>query len=234
MNETRMDMKEYAEIARTRAALCSFLTIHFNVLPDEKFIKQMRRKEIVSMLKILPKDTSINEDLAAGAALMENFIEETHDDKPTQLSEKLGVDRTRLYRGISPVYGPPPPYEMVWSKTWQDVALLQTLAGIYREKGLAPSSDMADRMDYLGLELEFLRALAQREITAWEAGKTETAYSNFEEQKKFFQEHMQQWVPDFIQKALEYVKTDFYRGHLLMLRGFVAEQAEIFSSLSSS
>jgi TorA maturation chaperone TorD len=231
MNETKLGVKELADIARARAAFSSFLTVHFNVLPDEKFVRQMRRKEITSMLKVLPKDTSTNEDIAAGASLMENFLEETRADTSAQLSEKLGVDRTRLYRGISPVYGPPPPYEMVWSKTWQDISLLQTLAGIYREKDLAPSADVPDRMDYLGVELEFLHALSLRETAAWEAGKTDTAHSHFEDQKKFFSDHLEQWVPDFVQKALEYVKTDFYHGHILMLRGFITEQGEIFSTL---
>lgn len=234
MNEAEHGVNDLAGIARSRAAFSSFLNIHFNVLPDEKFVKQMRRKEIISMLEILPKDESVNEDISTGASLMYNFLKESYSDKPAQLSEKLGVDRTRLYRGISPVYGPPPPYEMVWSQTWQEVSLLQVLAKIYREKGLEPSSEIIDRLDYLGLELEFLHALAMRETAALEAGETETAGSLLEAQKKFFREHLEPWVPSFVQKALEYVKTDFYHGHLLMLRGFILEQKEIFSTIPSA
>ncbi len=234
MNESKLGVKEHADLARARAAFSSFLTIHFNVLPDEKFVKQMRRKEILSMLEVLPKDESVNEDISSGASLMYNFLKETYNDKPAQLSEKLGVDRTRLYRGISPVYGPPPPYEMVWSKTWSDLALLQVLAGIYRENGLAPSTEIVDRMDYLGLELEFMHALSMRETEAWEANKPEVANSLIEIQIKFFNEHLKQWVPDFVQKALEFVKTDFYHGHLLMLKGFILELGESFSTTSTT
>ena len=232
MNENKLGVKEFSEIARARAAFGSFLSIHFNVLPDEKFVRQMRRKEISTMLEVLPTDASTNEDMATGASLMYNYLQETSNDKAGQLSEKLSIDRTRLYRGISPTFSPPPPYEMVWSKEWQDVSLLQTLAGLFRENSLEISKENVDRHDYLGLELEFLHTLALRETAAWEAGKTEKACSLFEEQKKFFSEHLEQWVPDFIQKALEYVKTDFYYGHLLMIRGFITEQKELFSTIS--
>jgi len=232
MNETKMGVSEFSAVAKARAAFSSFLAIHFNVLPDEKFVRKIRRKEISTMLEILPKDTSTNEDIATGATLMLNFLKETYNDKPAQLSEKLGIDRTRLFRGISPTLSPPPPYEMVWSKEWQDVTLLQTLAGLYRENNLEISKDNIDRHDYLGLELDFLNTLAKRETAAWDAGKKEKAYSLYEQQNKFFRDHLEQWVPDFINKALEFSKTDFYHGHLLMLCGFISEQKEIFSSIS--
>jgi len=61
------------------------------------------------MLKFIPQDEAVNEDIASGAKLMESYLEATQGDKPAQLAEKLGVDRTRIYRGLSPSYGPPPP-----------------------------------------------------------------------------------------------------------------------------
>ncbi len=234
MNKTKLGVKELADIARARAAFSSFLTIHFNALPDEKFVKQMRRKEIISMLELLPKDESVNEEISSGASMMYKFLKENSADNPAQLSEKLGVDRTRLYRGLAPTYGPPPPYEMVWSQKWQDVALLQALAAIYRENGLAQSTEIIDRMDYLGVELEFIHALSVRETDAWDAGNMEKATSLFVTQRKFFQEHLEAWVPAFVEKAQEFVKTDFYKGHLLMVKGFIAEQAGIFSTISST
>jgi TorA maturation chaperone TorD len=233
MTETILSVQELADIARARAAFSSFLAIHLNVLPDEKFVKQMRNKDVVSMLKVLPQDEAVNEDIASGATLMESYLEATQSDKPAQLAEKLGVDRTRIYRGLSPTYGPPPPYEMVWSQKWRELDLLIELTKIYRENHLAPSSKVIDRLDYMGMELEFIHALAARETTAWDEGKAEAAGALFEAQKAFFAEHMQQWIPDFVEKALESAQTEFYHGHLLMVRGFILEQAEIFSTVSS-
>jgi TorA maturation chaperone TorD len=160
---------------------------------------------------------------------MENFLKETQAEAPDRLSEKLGVDRTRLYRGLSPNYGPPPPYEMVWSKTWQDVRLLSVLAATYRENDLQPSEDVHERQDYLGVELDFIHILAEREAAAWEAGSTGRAQSLLETQKTFFKEHLQPWVNFFIKSAFEYVKTDFYQGHLLMMRGFMDDLGKEFA-----
>jgi TorA maturation chaperone TorD len=165
---------------------------------------------------------------------MSSFLQATRGDTPAVLSEKLGVDRTRTYRGLSPNYSPPPPYEMVWSHKWHEVNLLTELARIYREHGLGPSTEVVDRLDYAGLELEFIHKLAAQEAAAWDAGQTETAHALLVEQQKFFGEHMQQWVPSFVEKALEYAQTDFYRGHLWMLRGFIAEQVETYPILTMS
>jgi len=82
--------------------------------------------------------------------------------------------------------------------------------------------------------LEFIHALSVRETDAWDAGKMEKASSLFVEQRKFFQEHLESWVPGFVEKGMEFVTTDFYRGHLLMLQGFIKEQAGIFSTISST
>jgi TorA maturation chaperone TorD len=183
---------------------------------------------------MLLKDESVNEDISRGASLMSKFLKENSADQPAQLSQKLGVDRTRLYRGLAPTYGPPPPYEMVWSQKWQDVALLQALAALYRENGLTQSTEIIDRLDYLGVELEFIHALSVRETDAWDKGKTTKASSLLEEQKKFFHEHLESWVSGFVQKAMEFVETNFYRGHLLMLQGFIVEQGGIFASISST
>jgi TorA maturation chaperone TorD len=228
MNATSLDPQELSAMAQARAAFSSFLTLHFNILPDEEFVEKMRHSDVISMLEALAKDPTAQGDLSRGAAMMYEFLEATRGDQPAQLSEKLGVDRTRLYRGISPSYGPPPPYEMVWSQTWNDLRLLQTLARTYRENDLQPSTEIVDRMDYLGLELEFLHALSTREAEAWGACETGKANDLFQAQKQFFNEHLQPWIPFFVEKALEQAKTDFYRGHLIMLRGFICDQKALF------
>ena len=36
----------------------------------------------------------------------------------------------------------------------------------------------------------------------------------------------------FVERVLAEARTDFYHGHLLMLRGFILEQAEVFSLIA--
>ncbi len=227
-----LNPQELASSARARAAFYSFLSVHFTTLPDVAFVERMRNRDVTVMLEALVNDAGADADIAAGASLMQSYLNQTHGDDLAKLAESLGVDRTRLYRGVSRTYGPPPPYEMVWSKTWQDVGLLETLAGIYREAGLAPSPEVQERLDYIGVELDFMRELALREAATWEADTTPTAAAKLiETQHAFMAEHLAEWPGAFVENALEWAKTDFYKGHLLMLRGFIASEQQELASL---
>ncbi len=230
-NDTVLNLQELANIARTRAAFYSFLNVHFTMLPDVPFVERFRNGDLIVMLEALVNDDAVETDIATGAAMMRAYLDQTRIQEASELAQSLGVDRTRLYRGLSPTYGPPPPYEMVWSKTGQDVKLLVTLAGIYREMGLGPSADLIERMDYIGVELDYLRELALHEAAAWESNASESAAKLIEAQRTFLHEHLASWVPFFIDKALEQAETDFYKGHLRMLRGFIASEQDELASL---
>ncbi len=230
-NDAALNPQELASSARARAAFYSFLSVHFTTLPDPAFVERMRNGDVTLMLEALVNDEAAEADIVTGASLMRDYLNQTRGVETAELSQALGVDRTRLYRGVSPTYGPPPPYEMVWSKMWQDISLLQTLARTYREMGLAPSPDAAERLDYIGVELDFMRELALREAAAWESDTPATAAKLLEAQHAFMTEHLGGWPSAFVEKALEWAKTDFYKGHLLMLRGFVTSEQQELASL---
>jgi putative dimethyl sulfoxide reductase chaperone len=228
-----MTIHELSSIAQTRAALCSFLNLHFMTLLDSSFIEQVRAREFTSLLQTLAVDASSNDDVTTGANLMSEYLWRTNDLPLTQVVEELGVDRTRLYRSVIKGYGPPPPYEMVWSKEVSDYSHLSIIAGAYEEAGLSPSPDAKERFDYIGMELEFLSELASREAVARENGAPQDANNLLSFQYNFLTHHFGQWVPDYIEKAMDYAETDFYKGHLLMLRGFINQQKEELAYLVS-
>lgn len=232
MIETGLNAQEFAEIARSRAALFAFMNIHFNNLPDETFVKHIRSDNFSSALRDLQTDEILGTDTTTGAGMMQSYLRSTVDMDATELSNALGVDRTRLYRGLSPSYGPPPPYEAVWSKKERNVtAVLQMVAGIYQADGMAISPQAKERLDYVGVELDYLYQLAMREANAWDAGEKETASGLLQRQETFLREHLGHWMPLFVEKALTLAETDFYRGHLTMLRGFVLEEQERMRAL---
>jgi TorA maturation chaperone TorD len=222
-------MPALAHSARARAAFCTFLNSHFTTLPDEAFVEQMRGSACSAMLAALVADSSVEDNLAAGADLMAAYLRATSAEPPAELARILGVDRTRLYRGITPDYGPPPPYELVWSKTYRDVTLLQILTRQYREQGLALSLEATERPDYIGVELEFFRALVVREAEGWEAGTPEGANAALaarEAQRTFLDGHLAAWARLYVDQVLSQARTDFYQGHLLMLQGFLSSEQQ--------
>jgi TorA maturation chaperone TorD len=229
-DDSPLQPQDFVAIAKSRAAFYSFLNVHFTTLPDAAFVKRIRDGEFIQTLDALVKDDSIAKEIAAGAALMRDYINRTGSDDVAKLSEKLGVDRTRLYRGVAPGYGPPPPYESVWNGSGQGTAVLQAIAAIYREAGLARSPDATERIDYIGVELDYMHEMASREAAAWASETRDTAHQTLKAQSAFATDHLG-WVLPFVDKALEQAETDFYKGHLQMLRQFVAEDQERLQAL---
>jgi putative dimethyl sulfoxide reductase chaperone len=226
-NETPLNAQELAELARARASFYAFANIHFTNLPDMTFVNHVRSAKYLDALDALANDASMPEDITKGAALMRGYLGSNAKTEGSKLSENLGVDRTRLYRGLSPSYGPPPPYEAVWSKTDKSVTnVLVTVSGIYQQVGMAVSETARDRLDYVGVELDYEYQMAMREADAWQAGDAEKAKDLLQRQEMFMHEHLGMWVPGFVEKALTMAETDFYRGHLMMLRGFCSAEEE--------
>jgi TorA maturation chaperone TorD len=227
-----IQLNELQEAAQARAAFYSFLNLFFLTLVDSAFVTRLRNGELSTVLVSLKEDEANGEDITTGAALMLGYLEKTGEMDLARLTEILGVDRTRLYRGVAKGYGPPPPYELVWSKNGGDYGVLQTISRAYREAGLEPPPDLKERLDHISIEMGFLQELAQNEASAWNSGDDQTASLCLAQQRDFMDHHFGEWVPFFIEKAFEYVETDFYRGHLRMLRGFILEQKDFFSTLS--
>lgn len=223
--EPKMNEQELAEIAKTRATFLAFLNVHFTTLPDATFVQRIRSDEFLSVLQALAGDEMLSADLTTGAALMRDYVRATLDMAVPQLSDALGVDRTRLYRGVSPQYGPPPPNEAVWIKSNDSVsAVLVAIAEVYRQSEMAVAPSAHERLDYIGVELDFHYQLAQCEADAWLAGDSIKARGLLKRQAGFIREHLLQWVPAYIAKALTMVETDFYRGHLKMVGAFLVEE----------
>ncbi len=230
-SDAELTQRDMAEIAQARADFYSFLNLHFSTIPDVGFVQKLYDGEVLAALQALVQDDQVEPGISEGASLMVRFLEDHRVLDEAKLSEILGVDRTRLYRGVAQGYGPPPPYEMVWSKTFKGFEALQAVAGKYRESGLEPSEDAKERVDYIGLEMEFMRELALREASAWEAGDEETAQAQLTAQYEFLNQHLGSWAPLFIAKALAVSETDFYRGHMKMVDAYLSAQKEQLDQL---
>jgi TorA maturation chaperone TorD len=85
-------------------------------------------------------------------------------------------------------------------------------------------------VDYLGVELAYLEALARREAASRASRHAGRAARWHDRQRRFLAEHLGPWFPVYARQAAESARTDFYRGYLLILVGFVEEQLQILSS----
>lgn len=234
MNHQTESEQCLAETAEARASFYWFINLHFLDLPDEQFVGSLRDAEFHSVLEALSKSADAHQEIVAGAALMRGYLDATRDCDLRELAKRLGVDRTHLYRSVTPQTDVAPPYEALWTGKGRDTDLLHELARVYREGGFTLKEDVHDRPDYIGIELNFMERLVLKEISARGAGEETTLQSLLKDQRDFLVNHVGRWVPDFVSSALGQAQTDFYRGHLQMLKGFVEQEKEVLGRISVS
>ena len=232
MNEDSLDQRRLIDESKARASFYAFLNIHFRHLPDQLFASELRKEPFRAALRDLEENTEVRPEIARGAALMESYLKEVKGLDARAMAERLGVDRTRLYRGVSPGYGPSPPYEALWVQKEGDLtALLQRISRAYADGGFILKNDVRERVDYIGIQLDYIEQLVLKEISARESGEEEAVQRLLNHQNAFMREHLGQWVPRFVASALTFARTDFYKGHLHMLNGFIEEEGERLASL---
>jgi TorA maturation chaperone TorD len=220
---------EAIESARGRAGMYSFLANLFNQRPDLELVRRLREMGPEGF-DLATDGDDISPEVERGLHEMASFIDATQDRSEEQVEQDLAVDWTRLFRGVSPGYGPPPPYEGVYSEgaaNPQDV--LQGIMQTYHKYSVDVDEKAANRPDYIGIELDFLRYLNESEVDAWKKGEEESALDYHAAQREFLSKHLGRWVGIFFDRAMEEAKTDFYRGFIRLTRGVLKEEMESFA-----
>ena len=81
-------------------------------------------------------------------------------------------------------------------------------------------------LDYLGIELDFMYLLCQRELEQQAAGEDADATRALE--ARFLGEHLGGWLGGFCKQARAVAKTDLYKGFLILLDLFICAEVERF------
>ena len=213
-------MQQLYQLARNRSRVYAFLAQFYNGVPEEEFVGRLLKEEFMENLKKL--SSMARGDLREGAEIIELFLRLNSGRKLEELTEELAVEFTRLFRGLKPKYGPPPPYESVYMKEGRvmGAATLRVIE-TYLEAGLALTEEYGGPPDYIGTELKFMALASYREAESWENGDEREAKRLLRVQHSFIKEHMLQWIPRFCDTMLEEAESDFYRGVAKLTRGFL-------------
>lgn len=187
------------------AAVFSFLAAILNNTPNETTVKNLRNY-------FLNNSNEVTDE-------MEKFLRESADASDTDIATELAVEWTRLFRGLSPQFGPPPPYTGVYlSKDGVGIDYLISVQNAYKMDGLAPDTGRnRDRTDYLGFELEFMAYLANQVATAQENNDKEKMDEYSRKLDNFAESFVKPWIAQFVNKALPYAKSSFFQGYLKLL-----------------
>jgi Nitrate reductase delta subunit. len=99
----------------------------------------------------------------------------------------------------------------------------------YRAEGTALIDGYVMPEDHLGIELEFMATLCQRQADAYEEGDQAEAERLEQVQADFFARHIDAWVPELIVDFTRLAKTSYYRDVAAMLSGLLSFERDRFS-----
>jgi len=167
--------------------------------PDEAFLKSL-----TDTLRQADQATLANN---GAMALLQSSLQSTD---LSQLSTQLGVEYTRLLRGIKQGYGPPPPYESLYR---ENRLLGETTLAVlrhYQQAGYGELEESVGPQDHIGAELKFMALLCHDEATVWQQEKTSKAMTIRAAQLVFLEQHLLSWVPDYCDRLQQEAQEPFY------------------------
>ncbi|MFW5943505.1 MAG: molecular chaperone TorD family protein, partial [Chloroflexota bacterium] len=180
-----------AAAASARGGAYGFLALLCNQRPELALVRRLRAVGVEGFLGMV--DASHAGDLVQqGLQEIAAFVAQTADLPDAEVQEQMAVDWTRLFRGVRPGYGPPPPYEAVYVEG-DSLKTMQSVARVYRHYGVAPADAGAggdNRPDYIGLELDFLRYACEQQAAAHEEGDEEAIERWMVAEEAFLQKHI--------------------------------------------
>lgn len=186
----KKDLVEKAEEAERISAVYKLLSKIFIREVDARFLRQLRTECFCESLR------------SAGIDFGGEFLSRNEEE----LLEDLAVEYARLFivPGISLS-----PYESVYAEGMLCGESAQQVSNFYRKCGLK-IEDETLMTDHIGLELELMSYLKQKEAEAMKNGNQDTSRW-IELQKEFVSEHLGKWAPRFFAMAEEGTECPFYK-----------------------
>ena len=206
------DNRNNTRIALSRSRLYAFLTEAFIRLPGGDFILTLKSQEILDFLNHYKNVDQ--KEMVQGINTILAFIEKLKTETQPDVAEAMAVDRTAILRS-SGKGRLKAPYEGLYKRREDNHKIILSVKKFYKKIGKLPQSYANDSLDFMCTELDFMRQLCLIEAE----GINEVEIRTLE--KEFLSQHLGSWIADYCKAAEKIAKTDFYKGLLLFLEGFI-------------
>ena len=227
--EARGDRSRMAEAARRRARVYEMLVMVFGRVPDADLIGRMQSAEFRGLVQAFGRAGS--KELKKSAVLIDTYLTGAAGREEAAVVEELSVDRTLLVRAPGES-GLKAPYEGLYQKEKSKGGAPLAVKTFYRRAGLLPGEAVNESPDFLGLELDFMKHLCQREADRWETSGEAAETIGLEHE--FLTKHLGSWIGEYCRLAAALAKTDFFRGCLGLLAAVTAGEAEFLRELAGA
>lgn len=192
MVNQRVDIDTLDAERATFAMLAAF----YNTNPDTNFLH--------TVAKLNPDDLE-DEDIKS---LIQHIVFSAQN---TGMLLELKRDWTKLFRGVSPDYGPTPPYAQEYMNN-RKLDVLSKLAAFYNEYGFTGHTLASNRQDYIGVLLDFAAHISQLRADAVKAGKDAEYERMTDLLEVFMNMYVSSWFENFCESAQKHTSTDFYKS----------------------
>jgi TorA maturation chaperone TorD len=205
--------QELAPLANHRATIYGFLAAIYRQEVSSGLLKQIKDPQFLKVLSSL------------GIELNNGFFKKPEKE----LLEDLAVEYARLFLGPGKHISP---HESVhhqrddgqWGQLWGESTA--QVNKFIESSGLEFTSEYTGLPDHISVELEFMQHVVLREGQAWEADDNEMALLCLENEKKFVDEHLSRWIPDFCEKVIKADDLSFYREIARLTKTFIEFERE--------
>jgi TorA maturation chaperone TorD len=197
-----------ASLANFRSTIYGFLAAIYRQEISSDLLQQIKDPQFLGVLTKL------------GIELNNGFFKKPEKD----LLAALAVEYAHLFLGPGKHISP---HESVhhkkenaqWGQLWGESTA--EVKKIIESSGLEYKTEYTGLPDHISVELEFMQHVVMREEQAWQDNDKETALLCQENEKKFVDEHLFRWIPDFCEKVVAEADLPFYREMARLTKTFI-------------
>lgn len=198
-------MNEQNEFLQFRNNIYAFLYRIFLEEPPEQLAIDL----VKGTFSIPANMLHLNPYMDEGIDLLITYMEKCKN--VSEVDETLREEYTRLF--IGPGRLPAPPYESMYRDHRMHGPSLLELKQFYREVGIERHG-YAEPEDNIAFEMRLMNYLGEKMLQ-------EDKETSLELQKRFMDEHLLKWVPDFCDELFASDQSDFYKGIAKFTKGFL-------------
>jgi TorA maturation chaperone TorD len=213
------EMKKYQDLAEYRVKFYAYLSLVYIQIPGEKILS-IHLEPVLKLLGSPLKGTEKSlQEIKEGLRFINDYILKTDLSSENNLLN-LTKDWTHLFRGVD-VKGSLPPYESLYRTGKLQGKPAQEISRLFSKKGIRVPEQWHQPLDYIGVELDFMRLLCSKEKEGWKKNQLDVVYETIEIEKNFLEDHLGLWVPTFCEKMKEQAHEDFFKGIARLTKGFI-------------
>ncbi len=166
-------------------------------------------------------------DTVEGLALLSAWTDTCRNGISDAALMDLKADHTALFVGLRAMAVPA--WESVYFSEERLMFQDRTtdVQARFQQMGAEVQTPDREPADHIAFELSFVGHCAQLALAALESGDTCEFDAVAAAKHEFLSEHLIQWGPKWAELVIKHAQTDFYRGLALLVRGALAELAQI-------